>query len=42
MKQTILVVEDDQMIRNLVRINLEKHNYDVVEAGDGQAAIDVF
>ncbi|TFJ93240.1 response regulator transcription factor [Lentibacillus salicampi] len=42
MKQTILVVEDDQMIRQLVRINLEKHHYEVVEAGDGQAAKDVF
>ncbi|WP_010529489.1 response regulator transcription factor [Lentibacillus jeotgali] len=42
MKQTILVVEDDEMIRHLVRINLEKNHYDVVEAGDGQTAKDVF
>lgn len=42
MKQTILVVEDDQMIRNLIKINLKKNNYEVVEAGDGEAAKNVF
>lgn len=42
MKQTILVVEDDQMIRNLIKINLEKNNYDVVEAEDGEAAKNIF
>ncbi|TMN22744.1 response regulator transcription factor [Lentibacillus cibarius] len=38
MKQTILVVEDDQMIRGLIRMHLEKHDYDVVEASDGEEA----
>lgn len=38
MKQTILVVEDDQMIRELMRIYLEKNGYDVVEAKDGMEA----
>lgn len=42
MKQVILVVEDDQMIRNLVRIYLEKNNYEVVEARDGEEAKQVF
>lgn len=41
-KQTILVVEDDKMIRDLVRIYLEKNNYHVVEAADGEKAKDVF
>lgn len=39
---TILVVEDDPMIRNLVRIYLEKENYHVVEAVDGEAAKEAF
>lgn len=38
MKQTILVVEDDKMIRDLVRIYLEKADYHVVEAIDGEEA----
>ncbi|MDY0406481.1 response regulator transcription factor [Virgibacillus sp. 179-BFC.A HS] len=42
MKQTILVVEDDQMIRRLIAIYLNKAGFDVVEAADGQAAKEVF
>lgn len=42
MKQTILVVEDDNMIRNLVTIYLEKAGYDVVQAADGMAAKEAF
>ncbi|UOQ94727.1 response regulator transcription factor [Halobacillus shinanisalinarum] len=42
MKQTILVVEDDPLIRELVSIYLKKADYDVVEAADGEAAKDVF
>lgn len=42
MKQRILVVEDDRMIRNLIKINLENNGYDVVEAADGSEAKDVF
>lgn len=42
MKQKILIVEDDQMIRNLVRIYLEKEGYEVVEAHDGEHAQEVF
>ncbi|GAA0430395.1 response regulator transcription factor [Lentibacillus halophilus] len=38
MKQTILVVDDDSMIRGLIRMHLEKHQYDVVEAHDGEEA----
>ncbi|MBP1948186.1 response regulator transcription factor [Virgibacillus litoralis] len=42
MKQTILVVEDDMMIRELIKIHLEKNDYDVVEAADGEEAKSVF
>ncbi|ASN03912.1 response regulator transcription factor [Virgibacillus necropolis] len=42
MKQTILVVEDDNMIRELVSIYLKKAGYHVVEAADGEAAKDSF
>lgn len=42
MKQTIMVVEDDNMIRNLIKFNLENNNYKVVEAADGEEAKDVF
>ena len=41
-KQTILVVEDDQMIRELVSIYLKKAGYEVFEAGDGEEAKEVF
>ncbi|SOC21641.1 two-component system alkaline phosphatase synthesis response regulator PhoP [Ureibacillus xyleni] len=42
MKQKILIVEDDQMIRNLIKIYLQKEGYEVVEAADGENAKDVF
>lgn len=42
MKQTVLVVEDDQMIRKLICSYLEKDNYAVVEAEDGEEAQTVF
>lgn len=42
MKQTIMVVEDDQMIRNLICIYLKKNGYDVVEVSDGEEAKVVF
>lgn len=42
MKQTILLVEDDKMIRNLIKLYLEKNNYHVVVASDGQIAKDVY
>lgn len=42
MKQTILVVEDDKMIRELIKIYLTKSGYEVVEAADGEAAKEVF
>lgn len=42
MKQTILVVEDDKMIRELITIYLNKEGYDVKEAGDGEMAKEAF
>lgn len=42
MEQTILVVEDDEMIRNLIRLYLEKENYHVIEATDGVEAQKLF
>ncbi|MGM0898540.1 MAG: response regulator transcription factor [Bacillota bacterium] len=38
MKPTILVVEDDQMIRELVSIYLEKAGYEVIAATNGEEA----
>lgn len=42
MKQIVLVVEDDHMIRKLICSYLEKDNYTVVEAEDGEEAQDAF
>lgn len=42
MKQTIMVVEDDKMIQNLISIYLKKSGYEVVKAGDGEEAKVVF
>ena len=38
----ILVVDDESRMRKLVRDFLVKHDFDVVEAGDGEAALDLF
>ena len=35
----ILLVEDEEHIRKLIRINLEMEGYEVVEAGDGRKAL---
>ncbi len=37
-----MIVEDDRMIRGLIRLYLEKAGYRVVEAGDGEEAKAVF
>lgn len=42
MKQMIMVVEDDHMLRGLIKIYLERAGYDVVEAADGEAAKNTF
>ncbi|WP_433753215.1 response regulator transcription factor [Paenibacillus amylolyticus] len=38
---TILVVDDDSHIRKLIRIYLEKNQFSVLEAADGQEALDL-
>ena len=41
-KLKILVVDDEMRIRKLVHDFLVKQNYDVLEAGDGEEALDIF
>lgn len=41
-KLKILVVDDESRMRKLVRDFLTKSNYDVVEAEDGEQAVDIF
>jgi len=41
-KQKILVVDDESRMRKLVRDFLEKKNFQVLEAGDGEEAMDIF
>ncbi len=41
-KLKILVVDDEMRIRKLVKDFLRKNNYDVLEAADGEEALDIF
>jgi two-component system, OmpR family, alkaline phosphatase synthesis response regulator PhoP len=41
MKTKILVVDDEEHIRELLKFNLEKSGYQVLEAGDGKIAMNV-
>lgn len=41
-QQTVLVVEDDEMIRNLIKLYLEKNKFDVITAKDGEEAKTLF
>jgi len=41
-KLKILVVDDESRMRKLVRDFLVKNNYEVLEAGDGEEALDIF
>ena len=38
----ILVVDDESRMRKLVRDFLVRQNYEVLEAGDGEEALDIF
>ena len=38
----ILVVDDESRLRKLVKDFLQKNNYEVLEAGDGSEALDIF
>ena len=41
-KKKILVVDDESRMRKLVNDFLSKQNYEVIEAGDGNQALDLF
>ena len=41
-KLKILVVDDESRMRKLVGDFLKKKGYEVVEAGDGEEALDIF
>ena len=41
-KGTILVVDDESRMRKLVRDFLVRQDYEVIEAGDGEEALDIF
>ena len=40
-RETVLLVEDDPGVRGLVRRTLEAHSYGVLEAADGEAALEI-
>jgi PAS domain S-box-containing protein len=40
--ELVMIVEDDDMVRSLTRQMLEKAGYRVLEAGDGEDALEVF
>ena len=37
----VLVIDDTEQIRHLIRVNLELEGYDVIEASDGQDALEM-
>ena len=39
MPHSILIVDDDPNVRELIRVNLAAHDYDVVTAADGSEAL---
>jgi CheY-like chemotaxis protein len=41
-EETILLVEDEEMLRDVGRAVLEQHGYKVLVAGDGQEALELF
>ena len=40
--ETVLIAEDEEEVRNLMKIVLEDHGYKVIEAADGVDAVDKF
>ncbi|HLS23872.1 MAG TPA: response regulator transcription factor [Pseudogracilibacillus sp.] len=42
MGEVVLIVEDDQMIRDLIRLYVTKQQYTVIEAADGEEAKQLF
>ncbi|MBQ4543528.1 MAG: response regulator, partial [Clostridia bacterium] len=41
MEKTILIVDDEAPIVDILRINLKKNGYKVLEAYDGEAAVKI-
>lgn len=41
MKAVIAIVDDEEAIRTAVRLNLSREGYSIIEAGDGEAAIEI-
>lgn len=41
MGQTVLVVDDEKNIVNIIAFNLKKEGYDVLTAGDGEEAVEI-
>ena len=41
-KRKVLVVDDESRMRKLVKDFLQRENFEVLEAGDGSEALDVF
>ncbi len=41
MKPKVIVVDDEKDIRELIKFYLNKEGYDVIEAGDGEEALDI-
>ncbi len=42
LQQTILVIDDEQMIRNCIRLFLENHDYKVLEAKNGSEGLEIY
>ena len=42
MEQKILVVDDEQRMRKLVKDFLVREDFQVLEAADGESAVDIF
>ncbi len=40
MKRKVLIVDDEEVIRKFLRIHLAKLGYEVMEAGDGEQALE--
>ena len=40
MSAKILIVEDEEAIRSFIRVNLKRHNFEIVEAASGEEALE--
>lgn len=40
MSAKILIVEDEDAIRSFIRVNLKRHNFEIIEAASGEAALE--